>query len=172
MVLRGDFYEATRKKIPHGEQLINARYHGNSFKFLPSPYSPPHFSFPACPLNIARERLLNQPGDISYEQVVFRKKERDIQRTPPPPLSLSLFSFVLSFFHSPLLGRPTELLSANDLNARKRFTNLLVGPQIGRLRYLERNTYQRISRDPLLLLTMSPVSPGYPISPGIPYDPG
>lgn len=117
MVLRGDFYEATRKKIPHGEQLINARYHGNSFKFLPSPYSPPHFSFPACPLNIARERLLNQPGDISYEQVVFRKKERDIQRTPPPP-SLSLSFFVRSFFLSFSVARPANRVALGQRSKR------------------------------------------------------
>lgn len=125
----------------------------NSFKFLPSSRSPPHFSFPACPLNIAGERLTNQAIFHTSRWCFAKRNETSAQLSLSPSLSPS------PFFHSFFLRSSGGLgCSANDLNARKRFTNLLGWPPIGRLRYLERNTYQRISRDPLL--TMSPVSPG------------
>lgn len=93
----------------------------NSFKFLPSSCSPPHFSFPACPLNIAGERLTNQAIFHTSRWCFAKRNETSTQLSLPLPLS---------FFHSFFLRSSAGLsCSANDLNARKRFTNLLVGPR-------------------------------------------
>lgn len=78
----------------------------NSFKFLPSSCSPPHFSFPACPLNIAGERLTNQAIFHTSRWCFAKRNETSTELS----LSLSLFSFFLSPFlrRTRLLGQRSK----------------------------------------------------------------